>query len=85
MQVDVHSSFPDPGREPDEHALETALRQAKLQELAEEAQRLHLECKRNLVVHQAASARMALAIEEARARLAQARTSAIPLIASRPR
>lgn len=85
MQADIRPPIPDPGFEPDHHALAAARRQAKLRELAEEAQRLHLECKRTLVVHQAASERMALAIEEARARLVQVRASAKPLIATPPR
>ena len=85
MQADIRPFFHHPGGEPDGQALALARRQAKLRELAEEAQRLHLECRRALVVHQAASERMALAIEEARARLVHARASAQPLIATPPR
>jgi hypothetical protein len=62
-----------PSCEPDPHAEEKALRQAKLQQLTLDAQRLVGESRRALAAHQVACERMMKAVQEARARLVVAR------------
>lgn len=65
-----------PCSEPDEAALDKALRLARLQQLTLEAERLRLESRQAVAAHAAASERLAQAIREARAQLALARNGA---------
>ena len=71
----MQATSPLPFSETDEHALEQALRQATLEELAREARRVRLQSRQAVAAHLAACQRMAQAIQEARARLLLARSS----------
>lgn len=71
----MQTTIPFSLSEADEFALEKAQRQARLQQLTLQAERVLAESRAVLAAHLAERQRMAQAIEEARAQLAQARTA----------
>ena len=73
-----------PSHEPDPHADEKALRQARLQQLMLEAERVLAESREALAAHRRECQRLKLAVQEARARLARAEAAPAAQESARP-
>lgn len=69
MQSTPHTPIP----EPDEHALEVALRQSRLEQLTSQAERFLRESREAVAESRRACARMAQAVRDARERLERSR------------